>query len=215
MDWLLSTHRTKSAILVFSVFLLIGLVACSSAEIVITDQSSSGNSSNDTDSTSNTDSDLPSSSSSDASLGDVACNIVSTDEIISIVGVGNDEQRVETTGAVTLDNLYCEWSSKGSRNVPNQGDQGLSDALVTVRWMPITGPKDLDDHMLRKEINLENDPNAALPEYGEGAFRTGFGALKRVNGSYIFEVMVIIDRTDGDLAAAKALSELINSRLEN
>jgi len=81
--------------------------------------------------------------------------------------------------------------------------------------MPIAGPEDLDAHMVRKEVNLENDPNAALPEYGEGAFRTGFGALQRVSGDYIFEVAVVIDRTDEDLAVAKALSELVSSRLEN
>jgi hypothetical protein len=36
-----------------------------------------------------------------------------------------------------------------------------------------------------------------------------------VSGDYIFEVTVVIDRTDEDLAVANALSELVSSRVEN
>ena len=129
--------------------------------------------------------------------------------------VGNDEQLVVATGAVNSDNLHCGWSSSGSRNIPDRTNLGLSDAHVTVTLMPIAGLTTLDDHKLVKEISLENDPNAALPEYGEGAFRTGFGALMRVSGDYVIEVAVVVDRTDEDLAVAKALSELVSSRLEN
>ena len=214
MGRLLSTSLTNSEILVISVFLVLGLVACSSTKTV-TIGSGSEHQSGDTGSGSNTDGEFVQSSSSDVSLGDVACNIVSVDEIISVVGVGNDEQLVVATGAVNGDNLHCGLSSNGSRNIPNRNNLSLSDAHVTVTMMPIAGPEDLDAHMVRKEVNLENDPNAALPEYGEGAFRTGFGALKRVSGDYIFEVTVVIDRTDEDLAVAKALSELVSSRLEN
>jgi hypothetical protein len=215
MGWPPTTRRTNSAILVFAVFLVFGLVACSSGETVIIVQSDSSNLSDDAGSTSNADGELVQSPSSDVSLGDISCEIVSVEEIISIVGIGSDERFVVPTGAVNGDNLHCGWSSGGSRNAPIRTNLGLSDALVTVMFIPIEGPEDLDAHMVRKEVNLDNDPNGAFPEYGEGAFRTGFGALKRVSGDYIFEVMVIIDRTDEDLAVAKALSELVDSRLEN
>ena len=168
-----------------------------------------------TGSGSNTDGEFVQSSSSDVSLGDVSCNIVSVDEIISIVGVGNDEQLVVATGAVNGDNLHCGWSSNGSRNIPNRNNLSLSDAHVTVTMMPIAGTSALDDHKLAKGFSLDNDPDAALPEYGEEAFRTGFGALMRISGDYVIEVAVIVDRTDEDLAVAKALSELVSSRLEN
>jgi hypothetical protein len=182
---------------------------------MVTIGSGSEHRSSDTGSGSSTDNEFVQSISSNVSLGDISCEIVSADEIISIVGVGNDEQLVVATGAVNAGNLHCGWSSNGSRNIPNRNNLSLSDAHVTVTMMPIAGPEDLDAHMFRKEVNLENDPNAALPEYGDGAFRTGFGALKRVSGDYIFEVTVVIDRTDEDLAVANALSELVSSRLEN
>ena len=182
---------------------------------MVTIGSGSEHQSSDTGSGSSTDNEFVQSISSNVSLGDISCEIVSADEIISIVGVGNDEQLVVATGAVNAGNLHCGWSSNGSRNIPNRNNLSLSDAHVTVTMMAIAGPEDLDAHMFRKEVNLENDPNAALPEYGDGAFRTGFGALKRVSGDYIFEVTVVIDRTDEDLAVANALSELVSSRVEN
>ena len=119
------------------------------------------------------------------------------------------------TGAVNGDNLHCGWSSNGSRNIPNRNNLSLSDAHVTVTLMPVSGATTLDDHKLAEKFSLENDPNAAFPEYGQGAFRTGFGTLMRVSADYVFEVAVVIDRTDEDLAVAKALSELVSSRLEN
>ena len=215
MGWLLGTRRTSSAILVLSVFLVLGLVGCSSKATVIIDRSDSGNLSGDTESASNTGGEFVQSSSSDVSLGDISCEIVSVDEIISIVGVGNDEQLVVATGAVNRPNLHCGWSSNGSRNIPNRNNLSLSDAHVTVTFIPIAAPNTLDEHQLVKEISLKNDPDGAFPEYGEGAFRTGFGALMRVSGDYVIEVTVVIDRTDEDFAVAKALSELVSSRLEN
>jgi hypothetical protein len=199
--------------LFLAVFLVFGLVACSSSEPVITNQQSLDDVSDNTDLASNSGGDLASSSVFDGSLADISCDIVSEDEIISVVGIGNDDEPVESTVTVNFDNLHCGWSSGGSRNVRDRSSVNLSDAVATVMMMPITSPADLDDHMFMKQISLENDPNAALPEFGDGAFRTGFGALMRVSGSYIIEVMVIVDMTEGDLEAAKALSELIVSRL--
>ena len=154
-----------------------------------------------------------STSSSDVSLGDIACNIVSLDEIISVVGVGNEEQGVLSTGAVNGDNLHCGWNSNGSRNIPNRTNLSLPAAHVTVTMMPITAPGTMDNHKLVEGFSLDNDPDAALPEYGKGAFRTGFGSLMRISGDYVVEGTVVMDMTDEDLAAAKALSELVDSRL--
>jgi len=197
--------RMSSAILVFSVFMVLALAACSGETVIIV-QSDSSDLSDGIGS--------GSSESSDVSLGDIACNIVSLDEIISIVGVGNDEQGVLSAGAVNAGNLHCGWRSNGSRNIPNRNNLSLSDAHVTVTMMPISGPEDLAEHMSIKEMSLGNDPDAALPEYGEGGYRSGFGAVARISGDYRVEVMVIIDRTDEDIAVAKALSELVHSRLE-
>ena len=214
MGWLLGKRRTSSVILVISIFLMLGLVACSSKATVVVDRSDSGNLSGNTGSGSNAGGEVVHSPSSSVSLGDISCEIVSVEEIISIVGVGNDEQSVESTGAVNGDNLHCGWNSNGSRDVPNRTNLGISAAHVAVILMPISAPNTLDEHKLVEGFSLKNDPDAALPEYGEGAFRTGFGALMRMSGDYVFEVSVIVDRTDGDLAAAKALSELVHSRLE-
>ena len=202
MVWLLGTRRAYSAILVFSVFLVLGLVACSGETVIVVQSDLSDGIG------------TGSSESSDVSLGDVACNIVSIEEISSVVGVGNGEQPVLSTGAVNDGNLHCGWSSNGSRNIPNRNNLSLSDAHVTVTMMPIEGPEDLDEHMSIKEMSLGNDPDAALPEYGEGGYRSGFGAVARISGDYRVEVMVIVDRSDEDLTVAKALSELVNSRLE-
>ena len=202
MGWLLNMRKTNLAILVISAFMVFGIVACSGGETVIIVQSDSSD-----------DSASVSTSSSDVSLGDIACNIVSLDEIISVVGVGNEEQGVLSTGAVNGDNLHCGWNSNGSRNIPNRTNLSLPAAHVTVTMMPITAPGTMDNHKLVEGFSLDNDPDAALPEYGKGAFRTGFGSLMRISGDYVVEVTVVMDMTDEDLAAAKALSELVDSRL--
>ena len=83
MGWLLGTRRTNSAILMFSVFLVLGLVACTSTKTVTIDRSGSGTGSSGTGSS--TDGEFVQSVSSDVSLGDISCEIVSVDEIISVV----------------------------------------------------------------------------------------------------------------------------------
>jgi len=203
MGWSLGRRRAHSAILVFSVFMAIALVACSGETVVVVQS----------DSHSGSESTAVETSNADISLGDISCGIVSNAEISSIVGVGNAEQPVVATGAVSGDNLHCGWTSGGSRDVPDHSDLGLSDAIVNVVMMPISAPGTMDNHKLVEGFSLDNDPNGTLPEYGEGAFQTGFGALMRISGDYVIEVAVVLDRTAGDLEAAKALSELVDSRL--
>lgn len=210
MGWIYLRRRLSPAIFVISLFAVIGFAACSGETVIVVESDASDRSG---DINSDSSGDRESTSNADVSLGDISCGIVSNEEIISVVGVGNAEQAVIATGSVNGENLHCGWSSRGSRDVPNRTNLGLSDALVTVTLMPISAPDTLSNHKFVEEISIENDPDAALPEYGEGAFRTGFGALMRISGDYVMEVMVILDRTDDDLAAAKALSELVDSRL--
>jgi hypothetical protein len=202
MGWSLGTRRTYSAILVLSVFMVFALAACSSGETVVVVQSDSGSGSTAVET-----------SNADVSLGDISCGIVSNAEITSIVGVGNADQAVVATGSVVGDNLHCGWSSGGSRDIPGHSNLGISDALVNVIMMPISAPETMENHKLVEGFSLDNDPNGTFPEYGEGAFQTGFGALMRISGDYVIEVSVILDRTAGDLEAAKTLSELVDSRL--
>jgi hypothetical protein len=196
--------------LLFSISLTIGMLACSSEPTEVaaeqpanispgSDSSSSGQSA--------------ATAVSIAKVG-VLCGIVSTDEVISITGIGKPDKPVSAVDSSAFEYiLSCDWAADEKGYVFDRDNVVLASLLVSMAVMRLASDEVLEDYLASSDLEFEDDPEAFIPEFGEGAYRTARGGLTRVHGMFVVDVSVRVDHGDSDFEAAKTLSDLVVSRL--
>jgi len=144
----------------------------------------------------------------------VFCGIVSTDEVRSITGIGQPDKPVSAVDSSAFEYiLSCDWAADEMGYVFNRRNVVLAGYLVNVAITRLASTEALEDYLVSTDLTFEDDPEAPIPEFGEGAYRTAKGGLTRVQGVFVVDVSVRVDHADSDFDAAKTLSDLVVSRL--
>lgn len=207
MDWILIVRRGALLLLIS---LTAGMLACSS-ELVDVAPEQPANLSPGSDSSGTGQSVVP--ASSVANIG-VLCGVVSTDEVRSITGIGQPDKPVSAVDSSAFEYiLACDWGADEKGYAFDRSNVVLAGELVSVAITRLATAEVLEDHLFFSDSIFEDDPEAPIPEFGEGAYRTAIGGLTRVQGMFVLDVNVLVEQADSDFEAAKELSELIVSRL--
>ena len=202
MRWMLVVRRGALLLLIS---LMIGMLACSSepSEVVVEQPANISPSSGQ----------IVATAVSVAKVG-VFCGIVSTDEVVSITGIGQPDKPVSAVDSSAFEYiLSCDWAADEKGYVFDRSNVVLAGYLVNVAITRLASDEVLKDYLVSSESTFKDDPEAPIPEFGEGAYRTARGGLTRVHGMFVLDVSTRVDHADSDFEAAKALSELIVSRL--
>lgn len=196
--------------LLFLISLIIGMLACSSEPTeVAAEQPANISPGSDSVSTGQ----IAATAVSIAKVG-VLCGIVTTDEVISITGIGKPDKPVSAVDSSAFAYiLSCDWAADEKGYVFDRDNVVLASLLVSVAVMRLASDEVLEDYLASSELEFEDDPEAFIPELGEGAYRTARGGLTRVHGMFVVDVSVRVDHDDSDFETAKTLSDLVVSRL--
>ena len=207
MRWMPVVRRGA---LLFSISLTIGILACSSEPTeVAAEQPANISPGSDSSSTGQ----IAATAVSIAKVG-VLCGIVTTDEVISITGIGQPDKPVSAVDSSAFAYiLSCDWAADEKGYVFDRNNVVRASLLVSVAVTRLASDEVLEDYLASSDLEFEDDPEAFMPEFGEGAYRTARGGLTRVHGMFVVDVSVRVDHGDSDFEAAKTLSDLVVSRL--
>jgi hypothetical protein len=211
MGWMVLRRRWAIFLLVI---MTISLIACSSGSDA--DSSVDGSSgATDAQSSSNVENEFQALFGEDQEIDiGVSCDIVSTDEVKSITGVGKNDKPVGAFDSIDAPGtLICDWAADKSRDVSDQSVVALAGELVTVGFRKLESDTAVEDHIYFLETTHGEYARTTLDEYGRGAYETVDGRLTRIHGMFAIEISVMIDGSEPDFEAVKSLSELIVSRL--
>jgi|APSaa5957512535_1039671.scaffolds.fasta_scaffold162401_2 hypothetical protein len=212
MRWLPVVRRGALLLLLSLMIgsLTIGMLACSSEPSdVVVEQPANISPGSDSSGTGQS----VASAVSMAKIG-VLCGVVSTDEVRSITGIGQPDKPVSAVDSSAFEYiLACDWGADEKGYVFDRSNVVLAGELVSVAITRLASDEVLEDHIFFSGSTFEDDPEAPISEFGDGAYRTAVGGLTRVQGMFVVDVNVLVNNADSDFEAAKALSELIVSRL--
>jgi len=211
MRWLPVVRREALLLSISLTIGMVGMLACSSETVdVVVEQPANISSGTDSSGAGQ----IAATAVSIANVG-VFCGIVSTDEVISITGIGQPDKPVSAVDSSAFEYiLSCDWAADDMGYVFNRRNVVLAGYLVNVVIMRLGSDEILEDHLVSTESTFEDDPEAPIPEFGEGAYRTARGGLTRVHGMFVLDVSVRVEQSaEGDFEAAQELSDLVVSRL--
>ena len=207
MRWMPVVRRGT---LFFSISLMIVMLACSSESTEVASEQPANISPGSASSGAGQ---IAATAVSVAKVG-VFCGIVSTDDVRLITGIGQPDKPVSAVDSSAFEYiLSCDWAADEKGYVFNRRNVVLAGYLVNVAIMRLTSDEILEDYLASSDLEFEDDPEAFIPEFGEGSYRTARGGLTRVHGMFVVDVSVRVDHADSDFEAAKALSDLVVSRL--
>ena len=210
MRWLPVVRRGALLLSIILAIGTFGMVACSSEPSeVIAEQPANISPSSDSSDTGQS----VGPAVSVAKIG-VLWGVVSTDEVRSITGIRQPDKPVSVVDSSAFEYiLACDWGSDEKGYVLDRSNVVLAGELVSVAITRLASNEVLADHIFFSDSIFEDDPEAPIPEFGEGDYHTAIGGLTRVHGMFVLDVNVLIKQNEDDFEAAKALSELIVSRL--
>lgn len=207
MRWMPVVRR---GVFVPLIFLTIGMLACSSEPTEVAVEQPANISPGTTSSVADQ---IVPTAVSVANVG-VFCGIVSTDEVRSITGIGEPDKPVSAVDSSAFAFiLSCDWAADELGYVFDRSNVVLAGYLVSVAISRLDSDDDLEDYLISLDSTFEDDPEASIPEFGDGAYRTARGGLTRVHDMFVVDVSARVDNADSDFEAAKELSGLVVSRL--